>query len=809
MPSRPNRVAALRTHADLQFERLATWVARRPGWVIGLCLAWVAAGVAPIPSIVFSTSPEESLFPDHPVRAAYTDFKEQFGSDGFVVITIETAEVFDREFLVALRELHEGLEERVPYVEEITSLINVRSTRGEADELIVEDLLEEWPDSDADLRALEARVRATEFYRRTFVDDDGNYTAIVLELVRDVASGFDPLAFDDPPESPLDGAESPRLISTPEEIEVIRAVEAAIADWSGPAERFHVAGLPVTNTRIVQDIGENFGVFLVFSSGSMVVVLVALFRRASGVLLPLVVVSSALIGTFGFIGWRGTPVNMTAQILPSFLMAVGASASIHILVLFFQRYDAGEERTAALRKALGHGGSPITMACLTTAVGLGSFQVAELAPIQDLGVLAPLGIAFAWFYALVLLPALLSVVPLRRKPRPGERSLSPVGRAVVTAGDFSVRHPRSVVATTGCLVALGLYGATQLEYEFNAMEWFPLDDPIHLDTEIADRRMGGSIGIEVLLDSGRENGLHDPDLQRRIEGFEAAAVEVGGAGFVRKTASVNGVLKEIHQALNENRAEFYATPGDRELIAQELLLFEASGSDDLEEMVDSQFRLARLSLRSVWASPKEYTPVLDRLDALLDEWFPDEEVSLTGTAPIIIAGQLETRDGMTGSYTVALLTITPIMMLMIGSLRGGLVSMVPNLMPIIVVLGLMGWTGIRIDIFTMLTGSVAIGLAVDDTIHFLHNFYREFDRTGDARGSVRRTLETTGQALLTTSIVLSLGFGTFLLASMPTLQLFGAVTALAIILAFLADILVAPALVTLATRHRRREITPP
>jgi len=132
------------------------------------------------------------------------------------------------------------------------------------------------------------------------------------------------------------------------------------------------------------------------------------------------------------------------------------------------------------------------------------------------------------------------------------------------------------------------------------------------------------------------------------------------------------------------------------------------------------------------------------------------------------------------------------------------VSMVPNLLPILVVLGVMGATGIRIDFFTMLTGSVAIGLAVDDTIHFLHNFYREFDVTGDAREAVRRTLETTGQALLTTSVVLSIGFGVFMLASMPTLQLFGMITVMAILLAFTADIVVAPALVTLVTRHRQR-----
>jgi len=811
MPTPVSRITSLRARVEAQFEKSASFVAGHPWSVIAACALFVAACLPSIPTIVFNTSIEESLFPDHPVRVAYDEFKEQFGSEGFIVVTLEGENVFDRAFLEQLRTLHEALEENVPYLDEVTSLVNVRSTRGEADELIVEDLLEAWPESPADLAVLEARVRSTPFYQRTFVGDEGRLTSLVIELVNHVDGELDPLAFEPDPGGHEEQAGE--TLSAIHEIEAVAAIEEVLAGWHGGRAQTHLAGLAVTNKRIVQDIGENFIVFLAFSFIAMVFVLALLFRRVAGVVLPLLVVMATQLGIFGFIGWRGSAVNMTAQILPSFLMAVAASASIHVLVLFFQRFDAGDERVNALRRALGHSGPPISMACITTALGLGSFLVADLAPIQDLGVLAPIGIVLAWTFTVFLLPAMLCVIPMRRRAlavppaldaRGGPR-LSRVGRAVVAVGDFSVAHPRSVVAATAALIVAGIAGASQLEFEFDALTWFPEDDPIHRDTEISDRRMGGSIVIEALVDSGRENGLHDPDLQRRIEGFEAEALGVGrGREVVRKTASVNGVVKEIHQALNENRPEFYATPGDRKLIAQELLLFEGSGADDLEELVDSQFRLARVSLRTVWGSATDFAPIMAELRGLTRRWFPDEEVSLSGSVAIIMAAQVEMQLGMFRSYGVALLTITPIMMLMIGSLRGGLVSMVPNLLPILVVLGVMGATGIRIDFFTMLTGSVAIGLAVDDTIHFLHNFYREFDVTGDAREAVRRTLETTGQALLTTSVVLSIGFGVFMLASMPTLQLFGMITVMAILLAFTADIVVAPALVTLVTRHRQR-----
>jgi predicted RND superfamily exporter protein len=157
---------------------------------------------------------------------------------------------------------------------------------------------------------------------------------------------------------------------------------------------------------------------------------------------------------------------------------------------------------------------------------------------------------------------------------------------------------------------------------------------------------------------------------------------------------------------------------------------------------------------------------------------------------------------MAKTYVVALLVITPLMILLIGNLRIGLLSMIPNLAPILAALGLMGWVGLPLDAFTLLVGSIAIGLAVDDTIHFMHNFRRYHERSGDLRGAVRETLSSTGQALLFTSLVLCAGFFLYMLASMNSLFHFGLLTGFTIAVAFVADVLLAPALMALAMRPR-------
>jgi predicted RND superfamily exporter protein len=163
---------------------------------------------------------------------------------------------------------------------------------------------------------------------------------------------------------------------------------------------------------------------------------------------------------------------------------------------------------------------------------------------------------------------------------------------------------------------------------------------------------------------------------------------------------------------------------------------------------------------------------------------------------------------MVKSYAIALAIITPLMILLIGNIRGGLVSMIPNLSPILLTMGLMGWTGIPLDVFTVLIGCIAIGLAVDDTIHFIHSFRGYYERSGDSLDAVRRTIETTGQALLFTTLVLSAGFFIFMLSSLGNLYNFGMLTGFTIAAALVANIVIAPALLVLITRKERVAVRP-
>ena len=281
---------------------------------------------------------------------------------------------------------------------------------------------------------------------------------------------------------------------------------------------------------------------------------------------------------------------------------------------------------------------------------------------------------------------------------------------------------------------------------------------------------------------------------------EAETLEVGLVAMGKST-SIADMLKQIHQALNENRPEFYAIPEDAELIAQELLLFENSGGDDLERMTDVGYTQARVTMKMPWIDANAYVPMLAAIEELAREIFGSEvELELTGLLTLLARTIDLMMVSMAESYLIAATVITVLMMIVLGSWKLGLWSMIPNFLPILLGLGLMRLLDLPLDAMSILVGSIALGLAVDDTIHFLHNFRRYHAQTSDVAESVRLTLTTTGRAMLFTTVVLSCGFYTYLISDMSNLFSFGLITGTTIILALLADLLLAPALMTLLYR---------
>ncbi|MBW2723755.1 MAG: MMPL family transporter, partial [Deltaproteobacteria bacterium] len=717
-------------------------------------------------------------------------------------------------FLDLLREIHSRIEEEVPHLDEVTSLVNARATRGSEGELIVEDLMEEWPETPEELLAIETYALGNSSYRNMLLSEDGAVTAIAIKTNQysDTSAPVDfEAAFDEPSRTDSAADEPPSYLTDAENTEVVQRIGEIVEEYRDRGVELVFAGSPVVMQAVKVSMQHDMGLFIRLTLLSIAVLLFVLFRRASAVAIPIVVVVLTLVSTVGLMVATGTALKLPTMIMPSFLLAVGIGDSVHILTLFYRAFDSGSSKEDAIAGALEHSGLPVTLTSLTTAGGLLSFAPAALAPISDLGTFAPLGVMIAWFLSLVLLPALLAALPVRRRAQESgtaakETLHTPdaLDRILSRAANLSADRPWAIVATSAVLLCVALGFASQIRFAHNPLQWLPEGSAARHATEQIDRDMRGSVTMEVILTREGENAWYDPDALRRLEAVSEWAEKYhSGEVFIGKAFSALDVLKETNRALNENRDDQYRIPDTRELIAQEFLLFENSGSDDLEDLVDSQFSKLRLTLKAPFVDAVAYARTIPEIQSKIEESLgEDTQITVTGLMPLLFRTMNAVNITMTRSYVLAFVVITGLMVLMIGSVKLGFIAMIPNLLPIALAMGLMGIFDMPLDTFTLLIASISLGLAVDDTIHFMHNYRRYYLEFGDSRTAIQHTLATTGRAMLFTTLVLASSFTIFMFSSMSNLFNFGAITSFAISIALLADILLAPALMHLIHEPR-------
>jgi predicted RND superfamily exporter protein len=810
-----------RDRVEAGFVRWGHLVSRHARLTIAAALALGLVLGFQLPRLKVEAGSDAFLHPDDPVRVSYDLFRAQFGRDNVILMAVRPPEIFDLGFLERLRALHLDLERSVAQLDQVTSLINARHSYGRGDELVVEDLLAEWPRDAADLDVLRERALSNPLYRNLLISGDGRATAVLMEMDTwssrpselEAISGFE--------DSPDPAA--PDFLSGDEVFAIVDAVRQVMERHDAPGFELYLTGGPAFEATLMTAMQRDILVFVSLSVLIIALLLFVLFRRPSGVILPLLVVALSVVCTIGSMALAGVPMTLPVQVLPSLLLAIGVCGAVHVLTLFFRSIGEGVGREEAIARALGHSGLAVLLTSLTTAGGLASFASAALTPVAHFGVFGPIGVGFALLFTLTLLPALLVVAPLgsrsgsdrsatrwldRRLGRPLDRSLD---RFLIGAGVGALRRPRAVLLVTAALILLAIAGASRLRFSHDSMPWLPEDEPVRVATELVDRLFAGTQSMEALIETGIENGLHDPSVLRRLEQLRAWSESFQrGELRVGKTVSVADVLKEIHQALNENRPEYYAIPGDRRLIAQEFLLFENAGSDDLEEVVDSRFSMASFTFRVPWADAVDDIPFIAEIESHFRQVM-GEDARVTMTGGMVVMGRTfhAIIVSMARSYAIAFLVVAPLMVLLLGSLRGGLISMIPNLTPVLLTLGLMGWLDYPLDISTMMIGAVVLSVAVDDTIHLAHNFLREVRASGDPDTAIRRTLETTGRALLFTSIVLTAGFLINTFATMGNLVNLGVFTSFAVATAFLADLLIAPPLLKLVAARGSQPVGTP
>jgi predicted RND superfamily exporter protein len=725
----------------------------------------------------------------------YLRFRDDFGSDELAYILYEAPDEehgpFDLEVMRKIAALTRALEEEVPFVKKVTSLTNVEYIEGVEDGVEIYDLLEEFPETQEELLAVREKALRKQMYIGNIVNADATYAAIVLETERSSIDPLEDLRLD--PEGG-DGLENlyPQV--------TYFAIEDILARPEYEGIVFHHVGDVALNSVYNGIIGPEAGWLGLITFVVIGVLLAFFFRRPVGVLGPFAVVILSMMVSFATAGVMGWNLDLMVIMLPTLMIAVGVADSVHLISEFRALHAELGDRREAARQSLYLVGTPCLLTSLTTAAGFASMSIAPIKAISHFAVYAAIGVLAAFFLSVTVLFVFLSFGRRTHATPATEERIARAkgGRRVLGAlaavARFDVTYRKPILYASGAIFAFSLFGIARLTVDSNFLTEFDRQEPIRVATEFADEIMGGSGSFVYVFDTGEPEGIKDPEVLREVERLQNHAEANGG--LVKKTTSIVDILKDLNQSFNEDDPAYYVLPETREMIGQFLLVYEMSGGEEIADFVTGDFSRTNLEVRTKLKETSVMRQIPDDLAGhLADQPVVASELNLTGMGSLWLAMEKHITTSQIRGFALALAVIAALLCFVFRSIRLGMIAMVPNLAPVIVTLGAMGWLGIPLDYVRLLIASVAIGISVDDTIHHVTRFDMEYRRTGSYERALHSAMVEVGRALVITSVVLVVGFLVFLFSRLDTLQTFGLLLSGTIVTALIADFVLMPALV--------------
>ncbi len=805
---------AFKLRAGKGLSRVALLVMRYRNLFLALIVLAVGLLGYNIPKLSIATSLESSFKGHNQAIREYQEFRDLFGRDDKIVILISSEDIFSPHFLARLKEFHEDLENTLPMVSEVDSLVNARYIEGREGELGVDNFMAQLPQTEEEAKILRQKVLDYPLYRNSYLSQNGDATIMVIKTqavsaltedgkrIRNRGRGF--LAG----EKPASGGPL-KSISQVENIAVLGIIETVVKQYNAESFSIVFSGDPAYQYHVEPKVRKS----LVWVSVMVLMLtfffMALLFGRVSGIFLPQFVVIMALGATLGLMALTGVPFTLTSSMLPSIILSVGLTAPIHFMVVFF-KFQKRVGRLRAVSRTMEHSGLPIIMTSLTTIIGLLSFSFTEIAPVAHLGIFAAVGIGFCLLLTLVFLPcmlALLKVLPGREREHLYENSI--YNRMLLWMGRTGIRHAHDIYIISFVVFIAILPGFFKFNFSHNMLHYFEEEERFFVETRLIEDETSGFRALEVLVDTGQENGILDYSFLANLEQLKDYALEqnnISGRPYTGKTTSILDVIKETNQAWHGGDPQFYTIPPDNFLLERQMTEFREAGAGYLGRFTDPDFKLARFTAMMYWkdaAMDVEFVKQLRQYAANL--FGTSARVVVTGAVSIGSRVIDSMMNNLAVGYLTAFFIITLFMIVSVGDVKLGLVAMIPNIYPIVAGLGLMGLLGIPLNTYNLIGGSIVIGVAVDDTIHFFHNFRNYYEKTGDVEAAVVETLRSAGRALITTTLILVSCFWLRLFSSLKVISDFGLIVGFSLLVAFLADVMLAPALLNYLYGDRGRK----
>lgn len=749
-------------------KRLMFWVLDHTALTVGVVLALTAFFALQVPRVRIDPSAEGLMLEKDPARDYYEKVKQRFGADTLTIVVIKADDVFTPLVLRAVQRMSDVLE-KTDGVTRVESLTTVKNIKGERNTLNTDPLVERpIPTAEADLRRIREDALSHPVFTRNIVSPDGKATGII--------------AYTD---SKGKGDQFHQHF--------VERVEALIQQASAPGLTLYQIGDSLQKETYWEYMKADQLTLIPLSLGVLFLTLFLGFRTPQGVAIPMVTGIVSLAWAVGLMSLTGLPLNALTAVVPSMLIAIGFTEDTHMISEYHHLVAQGKERSAAVREMLEQAALPMLVTTVTTALGFMTLVLTNITMLIQFGWAAAMGITANFVVTMILMPFMLRVWPVPRRFRTAafedESTHGVIPRLMDWLAGCILRHRLAIAAATGLILVGSLVSWYNVRVDTDYLSFFPEHSVIRQRAKDIHNSLAGIVPFYIVIETGREDGVKDPELLRKIVALQEWLAKTGK---VDKTISLADYLRKMHREMNAGDPRFEVIPDTPEEVAQYLLTLEGK---ELSKYVDFNASTANVLVRHNLSSSWIFSELRKPLEEYLAKAFPQPvTVRLTGESILVNDASDFMAINEFTSFGTTLLIIGLIHAGLFFSLRAGFLSLIPNVIPILTNFGVMGLLGIPLNTGTAVVATIAIGIAVDDTVHHMVTYSRELNEHHDQEIAMRRTMQSQGRPIIYVSLALAAGFFVLSFSNFVPIAQVGLLSGIVMLVAMVGELVLTPLL---------------
>ena len=761
------------------FKKFILYALSHSKKVMSVSVVLLILALIQFPKIKVDTDPENMLPADAPVRVFHHEVKKEFALYDFVVLGIVNEKdvngVFNPKTLQTVFSLTEDIK-KIDGV--IASEIVAPSTKDNIEQAGLGSvrfkwLMEEPPKTEKEALNIRNQAMNHPMFKGSVVSDDGKALAIYIPIKQKDIS-----------------------------FEVATQVKKLTEQYTGD-EEYYITGLPVAEDQFGGEMFKQMAVSAPLAGLIIFLLMLFFFKSAVLVIAPMIVAILTVIITMGLLIGFGYPVHIMSSMIPIFLMPIAVLDSVHILSVFFDKYQDFKDRKKTIIFVLDELFTPMLFTSLTSAVGFFSLSFSPIPPVQVFGIFVAIGVMVAWLLTILLIPAYVMLLNEKTFHNFGHTSKEEkphfIDKILVSVRDLSIYKFKMVISVTLILIVISVYGITKIQVNDNPVRWFMPSHPIRVADKILNEHFSGTYEAYLVLNAKDKNGevFLQPEMLRYIEKLQT---ELVNSPYVGKTTSLADIVKKVYYELLGGDKKNNVIPKTKAAVAQSLISFENSHKpDDLWHLTTPDYSKLNMWLQLKTGDNKNMTKVVELVKKYIQDNPPPLALDYdwAGLTYINVVWQNNMVSGMLKNFLGSFVIVFFMMLFLFKSFMKAIISMVPLTVTIVFIYSLLGFVGKDYDMPVAVLSALTLGLSIDFAIHFIQRADEVQKTTGDWKATAKEMFGGPGRAIMRNALVIAIGFLPLLAAPLMPYKTVGFFMFMIMAVSSVATLIIIPSMISI------------